>query len=178
MKLGERRTKTYIAGDWDGDSDAIKQLYEWKKDKLLDFNFVDVHDLTQSRDTSLKCTIKSSLKARMDISKTFVLIVGEHTKSVKSGSCYLCPSYNSYGNYCVRAHSINFKSFIEYECELAAKFAMEDDIKIVVLYNDTIVNRNKCPESLRNIGNHQPMAFWKNGICYWDFYRIKNAIQN
>lgn len=23
------RTKTYIAGEWDGDSDAIEQLYKW-----------------------------------------------------------------------------------------------------------------------------------------------------
>lgn len=25
------RTKTYIAGDWDGDQTAIKKLYEWKE---------------------------------------------------------------------------------------------------------------------------------------------------
>lgn len=31
MSLGTYRTKTYIAGDWDGDSDAINKLYEWKK---------------------------------------------------------------------------------------------------------------------------------------------------
>ena len=24
------RTKTYIAGDWSGDKDAIEQIYKWK----------------------------------------------------------------------------------------------------------------------------------------------------
>lgn len=25
------RTKTYIAADWDGDKNAVEQLYKWKK---------------------------------------------------------------------------------------------------------------------------------------------------
>lgn len=27
------RTKTYIAGDWDHDKDAVDQLYKWKEGK-------------------------------------------------------------------------------------------------------------------------------------------------
>ena len=67
------RTRTYIAGDWDHDKDAVDQLHKWNDSKYWSLSFTDAHDLTSSRDSSLNCTIKSSLKTRMDASKTFVL---------------------------------------------------------------------------------------------------------
>ncbi len=33
------RTKTYIAADWDGDKNAVEQLYKWKKSNLLELGF-------------------------------------------------------------------------------------------------------------------------------------------
>ena len=51
------RTKTYIAADFDHDKDAVDQLYDWKNNKSLSFDFQDAHDLTQARDTSLFCSI-------------------------------------------------------------------------------------------------------------------------
>ena len=33
------RTKTYIAGEWDGDIDAIDQLYKWNEGELRGFPF-------------------------------------------------------------------------------------------------------------------------------------------
>lgn len=68
------RTKTYIAADWDGDKNAVEQLYKWKKSNYWSLDFHDAHDLTQARDSSLNCSIKSSLATRLDVSKTFVLI--------------------------------------------------------------------------------------------------------
>ena len=68
------RTKTYIAGDWTGDKDAIDKLYQWNTSKYWSLSFTDAHDLTKAKDSSLNCTIKRSLKVRMDASKTFVLI--------------------------------------------------------------------------------------------------------
>ena len=47
------RLYTYIAGDWTGDSDAIKQLYKWNKSKYWGLSFRDAYGLTQSRDDSL-----------------------------------------------------------------------------------------------------------------------------
>ncbi len=81
------RTKTYIAADWDHDKDAVDQLYKWKADKRLSLDFHDAHDLTQARDTSLYCSVKRSLAERLNRSKTFVLIVGENTISLRKGSC-------------------------------------------------------------------------------------------
>lgn len=60
------RTKTYIAGDWTGDNYAIKKLYEWNKSNYWNLSFTDVHEITKSYDSSLNCSIKSSLKSRMD----------------------------------------------------------------------------------------------------------------
>ena len=43
------RTKTYIAADWDGDKNAVEQLYKWKKSNYWSLDFHDAHDLTQAR---------------------------------------------------------------------------------------------------------------------------------
>lgn len=78
------RTRTYLAGDWDGDKNLIQQIYDWKRSGYLALDFTDAHDLTQSRDGSLNCTIKESLSKRMNESKTFVLVVGDKTNAVMS----------------------------------------------------------------------------------------------
>lgn len=168
------RTKTYIAGDWTGDSDAIELIYKWKESDYLGLDFVDAHDLTQARDTSLPCSIKASLKKRLDVSKTFVLIVGNDTKKLTKGSCAYCQSYHPRGHYCARGHSISMESFIEYEC----KIAFEDNLKIVVLYNSLVVNKEKCPSVLRNVGVHLPMILIREGMYKWNYCQIKNSIMD
>lgn len=167
------RTKTYIAGDWTGDKNAIDALYFWNANKYLNLSFTDAHDYTQARDSSLNCSIKRSLKKRMDISKTFVLIVGEKTNSITSGGCQLCGSYKNWGSYCARGYSIDYRSFIKYECDKA----VEAKIKIVVLYNSAVVSRNKCPESVRFVGQHVAMIYkGVDGKYHWNYDAIKNAI--
>ena len=130
------RTRTYIAADWSGDKDAVEQLHKWNNG-YWSLSFTDAHDLTQSSDSSLNCSIKTSLKTRMDASKTFVLIVGDKTDSVTAGSCRYCSSYNSWTSSCARGRSIDYRSYIKYECDKA----VEAKIKIVILYNSTIVSR-------------------------------------
>ena len=61
------RTKTYIAGDWAGDKDAIDKLYQWNDSNYWSLSFTNAHDLTQVKDSSLNCTIKHSLKTRLDV---------------------------------------------------------------------------------------------------------------
>lgn len=46
MIYGTYRTKTYIAGAWDQDKDAIEQIYTWKKSKYWQLDFVDAHSVT------------------------------------------------------------------------------------------------------------------------------------
>ena len=162
------RTKTYIAGEWDGDQDAIEQLHTWNESKYWDFSFTDAHDITQARDSSLNCNIKSSLATRLNASKTFVLIVGNNTKAARSGGCRYCDSYNSLSSQCDRGYLVDHRSYIEYECDKALK----DDLNIIVLYNATTINKSKCPDVLKGVGTHTAMRS-TNG---WDYLAVKNAL--
>ena len=169
------RTRTYIAGDWDNDKDAVDQLHTWNDSNYWSLSFTDAHDLTSSRDSSLNCTIKSSLKTRMDASKTFVLIVGNHTASVTAGGCQLCGSYNSYTKRCAKGYSVDCRSFIKFECDKA----IEAGIKIIVLYKATQIDRSKCPDAIRYLGTHATMIYkWNDGKYYWDYQSVKDAFNS
>lgn len=168
------RTKTYLAAEWDGDHDAIEQLQKWNNSNFWSLSFTDAHDITQARDGSLNCSIKASLNTRLDASKTFVLVVGPNTKTVRNGSCQYCASYNSYHQRCHRGKPISYRSYIEHECDKAIR----DDLKIVVLYNSTSVDRSKCPESIRYIGTHEAMVFRKGLDLYWDYTTVRDALTN
>lgn len=167
------RTRTYLAGDWDHDKNAIDVLYSWKDNNHLNFDFLDAHELRDARDTSLNCTIKRSLKERLDRSKNFVLIVGNHTNNLTRGSCAYCSSYNSWTRSCGRGHYVSYESFIEHEC----RQAIEANMNIIILYNSSIVDKSKCPESLRYRGHHLPMHKYDyNRREYiWDYIGIKYA---
>lgn len=167
------RTYTYIAADWDTDKDAVDQLHKWNDGQKWILSFKDAHDITQSRDTSLYCTIKSSLKSRMDVSKTFILIVGSHTATITKGGCQYCGSYNSYTKRCAKSYSVDYRSYIDFECDKA----VEAGIKIVVLYNYAPVQRDKCPASVKYTGTHVAMKYFGNdGKYYWDYNAVKNAL--
>ena len=178
------RTKTYLAGDWDGDKDLIDALHEWNNNERLALSFIDVHDLTSSNDNSNNCNIKRSLRQRLNLCKTFVLIVGRNTKDLRSGSCALCNKYSKglYGltPYCIASNfnSIDYRSFVDYECEMAAKDYKEGKLKnIVVIYNGlSVVDKSRCPDSLKNIGTHIPSYYLKDGVHYWNYQVIKNQI--
>ena len=170
----KNKTKTYLAGDCSGDKAAIDKLHEWNEGNRWSLHFIDVHNLTQSRDNSNNCNIKASLRMRMGISKTFVLIIGEHTKSLRSGACYLCKWYRE--NSCLLRHSVDNRSYVDYECDMAIK----ENAKIVILYNSIIVDRNKCPEVLRNKGIHKPMKKFNFNTwnVEWDYQTVKSAIND
>lgn len=168
------RTRTYIAADFDHDKDAVDQLYKWNDSNYWSLSFSNAHDLQTSSDNSLFCSIKSSLKYRMDGSKTFVLIVGDHTKSLTKGGCQNCASYNSHTYACARGYSVDYRSYINFECDKA----VEAGIKIIVLYNDIKVDKSKCPQSVKNIGTHVPMVYYKDGKYYWDYQTVKKAFDN
>lgn len=164
----EYRTKTYIAGDWTGDKDAIEQLYKWNESNKWSLSFNNAHDITQARDDSLNCSIKASLKRRLDVSKTFVLIVGKNTLNLRSGSCSYCHSYNSWTHHCAKGRTIDRRSYIDYECEMAVEAGM----KIIVLYNSLFKDLSKCPEVLRYKGIHIAMKNYYG----WNYEQIKQAL--
>ena len=70
------RTRTYIAAEWDGDSDAVQQLHKWNDSNHFSLSFTDAHDLQQSRDGSLNCSIKRSLaEGLMHLKHLYLLLV-------------------------------------------------------------------------------------------------------
>lgn len=175
------RTKTYIAGDWDHDYDAVEMLHYWNESSRYGLSFSDAHDLRQARDSSLNCTIKRSLADRMNASKTFVLIVGENTVSLRAGGCQYCSDYRTNPwitptPYCTRGKTVDNRSYITFECEKAVK----DGLRIIVLYKSSTVNRLKCPETLRNVGYHTAMIKWDYyQRCYvWNYYAVKDAFDS
>lgn len=173
------RTKTFISGDWTGDQDLISKLKEWNYNNNLGLSFVDVHDLTQSSDDSLYCSIKASLRQRLNISKTFVLIVGKNTTSLTIGACRYCSRYNAWSTYCTSGKAFDNRSYIEYECEMALKDYNAGELKkIVVIYNGLInTDRSRCPEVLQSVGTHIGSACWDSkGRRAWDYAAIKKAI--
>lgn len=167
------RTRTYIAGDWDGDKNLIDKLYEWNKRDNLLLSFSDAHILTQARDSSLPCSIKKSLAERFSGSKTFLLVVGKNTITVTKGSCRYCKSYSSYLGRCNRGHSLDMRSFVQYECEKAVR----DHLNIIVVYNFDAVKKSYCPDILKNIGKHI-RAYYRgtDGKYYWNYPEIRDAI--
>lgn len=170
------RTKTYIAADWDTDKKAVEQLRTWNDSSHWEISFPDAHDLTSARDGSLNCSIKNSLKSRLDASKRFVLIVGSKTDSVTAGSCQYCGSYNSYTMACARRYSVDYRSYIKYECDKAKEAYEDGEMKIIVLYNSCSINRSLCPETLRYVGVHSPIGKrHDDGKCYYDYAMVKEA---
>ena len=166
------RTRTAIAGDWEHDEDAVNKLHQWNNSNYWSLSFTDAHDLTQSNDSSLNCSIKSSLKSRMDISKRFVLIVGNSTDKVTAGSCTLCGSYNSHTYACARSYSVDKRSFIKYECDKA----VEAGIKVIVLYKSAKIEKSKCPDAVKDVGVHATMCYrGEDGKLYWDYQSVKAA---
>ena len=168
------RTKTYIAAEWEGDSNLVEALRTWSESGYWGLHFLDAHELGESRDSSLNCTIKSSLGDRLAHSKTFVLIVGDNTLSANAGSCVYCADYSGYSHSCRRGHKADFRSYIKCECEYAAR----NIDRIVVLYNNLSVDRSKCPEALRYRGIHIPAICKRSdGVLRWDYQKIKDAIE-
>ncbi len=177
------RTKTYLAGDWDGDRIAIDQIKKWNENPFWLLHFVDVHEVTQSSDESLYCSIKKSLSQRMNMCKTFVLVVGAGTRTVTKGACFNCVCYAKKKSshfyfdstdldataHCLCGGSISNKSYIQFECEKAVR----DGLKIVVLYNSSYINPSRCPDSVRHLGIHVAM---KKMDGSWNYTAVRNAI--
>lgn len=180
------RTRTYIAGEWDGDSDAIEQLYRWNECDKWSFHFVDAHGFKQCYDTSMPCTIKRDLSDRMSRSKTFVLVVGNNTATTRKGSCSYKDCGNKWYSYTqgkficnVAGKTYSSESFIDHECHLAYYAWLKKEIKIVVLYNAAFKDKSKCPDILRNIGFHSEMKSYNVflGRYMYDYQKVRNAIE-
>lgn len=75
---------------------------------------------------------------------------------------------------CAKSRTVDKRSYIKFECDKA----VEEDIKIIVLYNATKIERSKCPAAVRYKGTHVKMVKYENGKYYWDYQSVKNAFDS
>lgn len=167
------RTRTYLAGDWDGDGEAIEKIHEWNEGDKWALSFSDAHKLMQARDSSLNCSIKRSLCERLNTSKRFVLVVGYGTTSRRAGMCCYC---HKNGSCIYKVYWREFSSFIEFECDKAAAMYKEGKMEIIVLYNFIHCDKNYCPSVLRSIGKHVAMKEVVDGEVCWDYRAVRYAL--
>jgi len=76
------RNKTYVAFDADNDIKYYRIMTAWKENDNIDFDFHNAHDLNNLMNTSSEETIKRKLRERLNNTKSFILLVGEHTKNL------------------------------------------------------------------------------------------------
>jgi hypothetical protein len=162
-KVMAYRTRTYIAADWTSDQDAVEQLKKWNKSEHWGLSFGDAHELSQCKsDSTNNCNIKKNCSQNLDSSKYFVLIIGEDTKDLRAGYCMYCKNYYD----CEYIYKTN-KSFVEFECD----YAIRNDLPIIVLYNSTKVDKNRCIDSVCDVAKvHAKM---KKNLNDWDYQSVK-----
>lgn len=76
------RNKTYVAFDADTDIHYYRLMTAWKENENIDFNFHNAHDLNNLMSYSSEETIKRKLRERLNNTKSFILLIGEHTKNL------------------------------------------------------------------------------------------------
>lgn len=105
------------------------------------------------------------------------MIVGDKTNSLTAGNCKYCVYYSSNTGKCLHNGYVDFRSFIKYECEKAAKDNKDGVMRIVVIYNSLNIYKDRCPESLRYIGKHI-VGKTRNayGNVVFNYQEIKKAI--
>lgn len=156
--------------DWKSDQDAVDQLFYWNSSAYwnleLEYPCNDLWRLRRFCSTKF-CDIRNKL----DISKTFVLIIGENTKDFfnDKGKCHFCSEYPDWGLYCDKGN-VDFRNFLDYACEEA----VQAGLKIVVLYKATTVDKTRCPEAVKDIGTHVAMRL-STGL--WNYDSVKNALE-
>lgn len=116
------KNKTYVAFDGDNDIKYYNTMKMWKQNDNIDFNFYDAHDLNTAKDSSSEETIKRKLRERMNESKVFVILVGEHTK--------------------------NLYKFVKWEIDTAIKLRLP--IIVVNIYGSKKIDYDRCPPVLKD----------------------------
>ena len=125
------RTRTYIAADWEHDKNAVDKLYEWNNSNHWGLSFGDAHELSKCRsDDTNNCNIKKNCSQNLDYSKCLVLIIGQHTKSLRAGYCMYCKRYST----CSDTYKTN-KSYVEFECD----YAIRHDLPIIAGFDFDIL---------------------------------------
>ena len=74
------RNKFYVCFDSDNDIHHYWLMRAWKQDDGTKFDFYDVHDLNRAYNASFQDALKDQLKARIQDTQAFVVLIGERTR--------------------------------------------------------------------------------------------------
>jgi len=76
------RNKTYVCFDADNDIHYYRLMTAWKENQAIAFNFHNAHEINNLRVGSSEETIKRKLRERLQNTKVFIVLIGEHTKNL------------------------------------------------------------------------------------------------
>lgn len=116
------RNKTYVIFDGDNDMWAYSYMRGWKKNKNVDFDFHDAHDLNTITNSSNEENTKRKLRERFSSAKQAIVLIGDSTK--------------------------NLYRFVRWEIEVCKR--LELPIVAVNLNKARAYDPDRCPPILRN----------------------------
>lgn len=116
------RNKTYVCFDADTDIHYYRLMQAWCENESFNFAFHNAHDLNNLLPTSSEETIKRKLRERLQNTKIFVVLIGEHTR--------------------------NLHRFVRWEMEQALK--LEIPIIAVNLNKKRRMDNDRCPPIIRD----------------------------
>lgn len=145
--------KMYIVADWEQDQSAVNQIEQWNKKQGGKYLISKDWELLEDLEGEWSCFAKAQLKREIQETDIFLLVVGEETLSVNEGGCLFCENYRSFSGNCAHGRITDKRGFLEFQCAVAAELHKE---KIVVYHMD-FVDKAKCPQVLREIGQHMIM---------------------
>ena len=73
------RNKFYVCFDSDNDIHYYWLMRAWRQDDGTKFDFYDAHDLNQTYNASFQDALKYQLRARIQNTRAFVVLIGERT---------------------------------------------------------------------------------------------------
>ena len=76
------RNKTYVIFDGDNDIHNYRLMQAWKKNKNIEFDFHDAHDLNVITNLSSENNTKRKLRERFSSAKQVIVLVGSSTKNL------------------------------------------------------------------------------------------------
>jgi hypothetical protein len=158
--------------DFKEDIDAFEKLESWYNLQFSNFDFINGHDLQDTKEKAPKCEIKRKLQERIKDADTFILIVGENTKNITDGACIFCKNYNEYLINCAKGNKLDYKSYIDCECNTAKIMKLDT----FVLYKSSDTPKNKCPNVLKNHGTHIPMLKNSGDTNIWDQNKVMEIL--
>lgn len=77
------KNKFYVCFDSDTDIHYYWLMRAWKQDDGTKFNFYDAHDLNKTYNTSFQDALKHQLRARIQNTRAFVVLIGERTRHLQ-----------------------------------------------------------------------------------------------